>query len=168
VQREIEERKDKSKINLPTSSKRSLEELSKHTKNEELEEEKKAKSKKVVKPIKDIDMEPMQFVEYKRNLMMNQRYSEGKTAPSFTSTRFDPTTENKLRPYNDKEIRDMYYCIIKSRQLKCYVTLQTNMGDLNLEIYSHLVLILYRHLKQEKTSLSCANTTITIILFSIG
>lgn len=65
--------------------------------------------------------------------------TEGKVSTSFTSTSFDPVFKNKLRKLTDEEIRSKYYAIVKSRQAKGYVKLQTNHGPLNLLVHCDLV-----------------------------
>ena len=61
------------------------------------------------------------------------------TAASVTSTGFDPKPQNTMRELSDTEIRQTYYNIVKSKQLKGYVNLSTNLGDLNFEIFANYV-----------------------------
>jgi len=69
----------------------------------------------------------------------HSKFTEGKVSTSFTSTSFDPVFKNKLRKLTDDEIRAKYYAIVKSRQAKGYVKLQTNFGPLNILVHCDLV-----------------------------
>lgn len=73
-----------------------------------------------------------------KNKKNNLIFSEGKLSTSFTSTSFNPVSENKLKPIPEDEIRNNYRSIVKSRKLKGYVKLITNFGALNLLIHCDL------------------------------
>jgi peptidyl-prolyl cis-trans isomerase-like 2 len=74
------------------------------------------------------------------NITTHERFSEGRTSSSFTSTSLNPTYSNKMRSLSDDEIRTKYiYNTIKSKMNKGYVRLNTNLGYLNLQIHCDLV-----------------------------
>ncbi|CEF64000.1 Peptidyl-prolyl cis-trans isomerase-like 2 [Strongyloides ratti] len=56
-------------------------------------------------------------------------YSQGKVAAGFTSTAFDPITENKAAILDDETVK---YKLVTSNG---YVKILTNVGHLNLELY---------------------------------
>jgi peptidyl-prolyl cis-trans isomerase-like 2 len=73
-------------------------------------------------------------------ILYHDRFTEGKAAGSFTSTSLNANYSNKYRMLSDDELRNkIYYPIVKSRGLKGYVRLNTNLGFLNLMIHCDLV-----------------------------
>ncbi len=65
--------------------------------------------------------------------------TEGLASGSFTSTRLNPTTQNKMRELSDDEIRKDYYQTVKSKQLKGKVMITTNLGPMVAEIHCEKV-----------------------------
>jgi peptidyl-prolyl cis-trans isomerase-like protein 2 len=131
--------KDKGKkpegtINLSDAHKRILSQLK--------PEEKKEEEKKVVTHEQiqkdDFRVAPKEFIKLRRETKRHNVFTEGKTAPSATSTALSLNTDNKYRALTLDEIQTEYYQIVKSRQLKGYAKIQTNLGPLNFEVYSHL------------------------------
>ncbi len=86
----------------------------------------------------DFRITPKDFVKWRQSQKHHEIFTEGKAAPSMTSTTLDATTENKLRGLGADEVRNEYYQLVKSRQLKAYAKLQTSYGSLNVEIYANL------------------------------
>jgi len=74
------------------------------------------------------------------NISKHERFSEGRTSGSFTSTSLVPVYKNKMRSLTDEEIRAKYiYNSVKSKGAKGYVRLNTNFGFLNIQIHCDLV-----------------------------
>ena len=86
----------------------------------------------------DFRVSPKDFIKLRQSLRRHEIFTEGKAAPSMTSTTLNSATENKFRSLTTDEIKSEYYQIVKSRQLKGYAKIQTNMGPLNFEIYAGL------------------------------
>ena len=133
--------KDKGKnsegtINLSDAHKRIISQLKSE---EEKEEEKKDVITQEQMQKNDFRISPKDFIKLRKETRRHNVFTEGKTAPSATSTAFKPNTDNKYRALTLTEIQTEYYQIVKSRQLKGYAKIQTNLGPLNFEIYSHLV-----------------------------
>lgn len=78
------------------------------------------------------------YLQKKEGNKKHSQHTEGKVAGSFTSTYVDSNYDNKLRNLSDNEIRNDYYNIIKSKQLKGFVRLNTNFGELNIMLYCDL------------------------------
>lgn len=73
-------------------------------------------------------------------VVYHDRFTEGKAAGSFTSTSLNANYNNKYRMLTDDELRNkIIYPIVKSKELKGYVRLNTNLGFLNLMIHCDLV-----------------------------
>ena len=74
--------------------------------------------------------------ENNKNKYNQSIYSQGKVAASLTSTHMNPITINEAALIDDNEYM---YSKIKA---KGYVTLKTNLGDLNFEIFCDQVNII--------------------------
>lgn len=108
-------------------------------KPEETKEERKAEvTSKAELQKRDFRMPPKEFVRLRKETRRHNVFTEGKVAPSATSTALSSATDNKYRALTLDEIQLEYYQIVKSRQLKGYAKIQTNIGPLNFEIYCHL------------------------------
>lgn len=108
-------------------------------KSTEKEEDKKTLDEKMKDAAKnEFRISPKEFVKIRQNQKHHGVMTEGKAAPSMTSTSLNAVTENKLRGLTLDEIRNEYHQLVKSRQLKGYAKIQTNIGPLNFEIYANL------------------------------
>ena len=135
VKANIKDKTIKETINHNAAHKRILEKL----KSEIVEEEKKAPKPSINEAQKkDFRLSPKEFLELRKTTKTHNVFTEGKAAPSATSTALNLITENKYRSLTNDEVLIEYYNIVKSRQLKGYAKIQTNFGPLNFEIYSHL------------------------------
>jgi len=79
---------------------------------------------------------PLAYIEYlkKSGIVSHERFTEGKASSSFTSTSLNPYYSNKMRSLSDDEIRQSYYNIVKCKQTKGYVRINTNHGSLNIQL----------------------------------
>ena len=87
---------------------------------------------------KEYRISPKDFIKMRQTSNNHEIFTEGKAAPSMTSTSLNLVTENKFRSLTDDEVRTEYYQLVKSRQSKGYVKIQTNYGNLNIEVYAHI------------------------------
>jgi peptidyl-prolyl cis-trans isomerase-like protein 2 len=79
---------------------------------------------------------PAQFVAEKiKKGLAHGKYTSGQVSTAFTSTAMDVSTDNSTRKLNEDEIRKAYVDIVKSKQLKGYMQILTNLGPLDLQIY---------------------------------
>lgn len=70
---------------------------------------------------------------------INERYTDGAVAESFTSTSTPLRTQNELRPLNEEEeVQDIYDAVRKKKQ-KGYVRIVTSEGMLNIELHTDIV-----------------------------
>jgi peptidyl-prolyl cis-trans isomerase-like protein 2 len=83
---------------------------------------------------------PLAYINYirKRDKPQHERFTEGKTSSGLTSTAYDPTSKNKKRNLTDDELRSTYYNVVKSKQAKGFIRLNTNYGSLNIMLHCDL------------------------------
>lgn len=69
----------------------------------------------------------------KKNLPYNAAvYNTGKAAASFTSTALDVVTEAERALINEED----YMLVVKRIKIKGYASIQTNFGNINVELYT--------------------------------
>ena len=65
-------------------------------------------------------------------------FTTSNVASSFTSTNIDHKELNEYRPLTESEIRNLYYYKVKSHHKKGLVQIQTNFGNLDIQLDSDL------------------------------
>lgn len=67
---------------------------------------------------------------------VTSQFSSGMCAASLTSSAFTPTTDNSRAEADPLEVREQRWAKLRRLKKKAYARLQTNMGDLNLELHA--------------------------------
>jgi peptidyl-prolyl cis-trans isomerase-like protein 2 len=67
------------------------------------------------------------------------KYNTGKAASSFTSTAVEATNENEAREATEDELLQSMFSVMRRRKKKGYVRIETNMGNLLVEIHCDMV-----------------------------
>ena len=67
------------------------------------------------------------------------KYNTGKAASSFTSTAVEATNENEAREATEDELLQSMLSVMRRRKKKGYVRIETNMGNLLVEIHCDMV-----------------------------
>lgn len=125
-------------IELSSLGKRVLESVQTKEKNE-LE---KKLAEAVPKKKKKVDLEELisveEFLEERKEKKdwRHERHHTGKMANSVTSTYVDLETADEKRVMSDMEIMREIWIEIKSIHLKGYIQVQTNLGELNIELFT--------------------------------
>merc|ERR1719450_660927 len=70
---------------------------------------------------------------------MNERYTDGAVAESFTSTATPLRTQNDLRALTEEEEQQDVYDAVRKKKQKGYVRIITSEGMLNLELHTDIV-----------------------------
>lgn len=70
---------------------------------------------------------------------MNERFTSGDVAESFTSTATPLRTQNSLREMTDEEELQEIYGIVRKKKQKGYVRIVTSAGMLNIELHTDIV-----------------------------
>lgn len=78
-------------------------------------------------------------VESQRPRKINERYTSGEVAESFTSTATPLRTQNDLRLQTEEEDLQDIYDAVRKKKAKAYVRLITSEGTLNLELHTDMV-----------------------------
>lgn len=100
---------------------------------------KEAALKKVKKPIdleEYISVEEFLEERKERGDWRHERHGTGKMANSVTSTYVNITTQDEKRPLTDIEMMKEIWIEIKSHHHKSYIQVHTNMGEMNIELFS--------------------------------
>lgn len=135
-------------INQNQTTKKIIESVQKSneetTKRRREEEAKKQSEFEEIKK-KQLTNQDMSVQEYVDLCILNKQYihktqTTNDAAVSVTSTGHSAVSsgQTEFRSLNQDEIRELIYEEIKKQKLKGYATLHTNLGDINLELYSHL------------------------------
>jgi len=74
-----------------------------------------------------------------RQRQINERYTSGEVAESFTSTATPLRVKNELRLMTDEEDLQEIYGIVRKNKAKGYVRLITSEGMLNIELHANMV-----------------------------
>lgn len=70
---------------------------------------------------------------------MNERFTSGEVAESFTSTATPLRTDNSLRLQTDDEQLQDVYDLVRKKKMKGYVRIVTSEGMLNVELHTDMV-----------------------------
>jgi cyclophilin family peptidyl-prolyl cis-trans isomerase len=103
-------------------------------------EDKLAKAAQVKKKAVDLDefisVEDFLAERRERKDWRHERHTTGQMANSVTSTYIDLKTSDEKRALSDLEMLGVVWMEIKSFHHKTYLQLQTNLGEMNVELFS--------------------------------
>jgi len=108
-------------------------------KNEAKAEEKRKGEEAKAKDDAEKASQPQAEVDVLRQRKMNERFTSGDVAESFTSTATPLRTQNELRLMTDEEDLAEIYASVKKKKAKGYCRIITNHGALNIELHTDIV-----------------------------